>query len=410
MTMVLRENLQICEFFKSRVSYCDEDGLHKSHDKVTAVAEAPMPENVTQLMFFLGLVNFYHRFIPNYSTVVAPLNELLQDNVTWEWSDMRDRMYGGLIWTVILNRFVAHVPDISRHSISLPQPQYIRRWYLLHIDFTWPFKNAMFLIVVDAHSKWHEVFHMTSTTADATIKVLRTLLARQLPCEVVSDNGPQFIAEELKTFMSQNGIRRIRSAPYHPRSNGQAKRFVQSFKRAIESADCDHASMNKKLCSFLCKYRVTPHATTNETSSMLMYGRNIRKRLDILKPDAADVVHEKQHVIPKHVGVNVRQFDTGDTVLVWDYRERKKWTKGRISSKTGPLSYKVDIGNGTIWRRHVDQMRQSDSFAFRDNTPTSTTGGHFIIGRTQLSDVASFCALRARICEIWIQCRQLHEK
>ena len=90
----LRVNLQKCEFFKSRVSYCgheiDADGLHKSPDKVTAVAEAPRPENVTQLRSFLGLVNYYHRFIPNYSTVVAPLNELLQDKVTWEWSDAHE--------------------------------------------------------------------------------------------------------------------------------------------------------------------------------------------------------------------------------------------------------------------------------------------------------------------------------
>ena len=39
-----------------------------------------------------------------------------------------------------------------------------------------------------------------------------------------------------------------------------------------------------------------------------------------------------------------------------------------------------------------------------------STGGHLIIGRTQLSDVASFRALQTRICEVWIQCRQLHEK
>ena len=38
------------------------------------------------------------------------------------------------------------------------------------------------------------------------------------------------------------------------------------------------------------------------------------------------------------------------------------------------------------------------------------TGGHLIIGRTQLSDVASFRALQTRIFEIWIQCRQLHEQ
>ena len=74
--------------------------------------------------------------------------------------------------------------------------------------------------------------------------------------------------------------------------------------------------------------------------------------------------------MPKHVGAHVQQFDTGDTVLVRDYREGRKWTKGRISFKTGPLSYEVDIGNGTIWRRHVDQMHPCDSSAFHDNAPT----------------------------------------
>ena len=44
------------------------------------------------------------------------------------------------------------------------------------------------------------------------------------------------------------------------------------------------------------------------------------------------------------------------------------------------------------------------------NVTFACTGGHLIIGRTQLSDVASFRALQTRICEIWIQCRQLHEK
>lgn len=49
----LHVNLTWCEFFKKRVSYCeheiDESGLHKSPAKVTAIIEAPRPENVTKL-------------------------------------------------------------------------------------------------------------------------------------------------------------------------------------------------------------------------------------------------------------------------------------------------------------------------------------------------------------------------
>lgn len=86
--------------------------------------------------------------------------------------------------------------------------------------------------LVDAHSKWPEVFHMTSTTASATVKTLCTLFARQgIPNEEVSDNGPQGISAKFKQFMALNGIRHITFTPYHSHTNGQAERFVQSFKK-----------------------------------------------------------------------------------------------------------------------------------------------------------------------------------
>ena len=70
-----------------------------------------------------------------------------------------------------------------------------------------------FLIVVDAHK----------TTTTSTISILRFLFSHYgLPLQLVTDNGPQFVSEEFHQFMQMNGIRHIRSAPYHPASNGQA--------------------------------------------------------------------------------------------------------------------------------------------------------------------------------------------
>lgn len=67
-------------------------------------------------------------------------------------------------------------------------------WYRIHIDFAGPFLGNMYLIVVDAHSKWPEVILMKSTTASKTITELRTMFARYgLPKEIVSDTGPQFV-------------------------------------------------------------------------------------------------------------------------------------------------------------------------------------------------------------------------
>ena len=60
----------------------------------------------------------------------------------------------------------------------------------------------MFLIIVDAHSRWPEVIEMKTITAISTIQELRRLFsAYGLPLQVVSDNGPQFISTEFKTFM-----------------------------------------------------------------------------------------------------------------------------------------------------------------------------------------------------------------
>jgi len=64
----------------------------------------------------------------------------------------------------------------------------------------------MFLVVVDAHSKWSEVIPVTTTTASRTIEELRKLFATHgLPEQLVSDNGPQFIADEFGVFMRNNG-------------------------------------------------------------------------------------------------------------------------------------------------------------------------------------------------------------
>ena len=54
-----------------------------------------------------------------------------------------------------------------------------------------------------------------------------------LPEQIVTDNGPQFTSDEFATFLKENGIKHIRSSPYHPLSNGAAERFVRTFKEAI---------------------------------------------------------------------------------------------------------------------------------------------------------------------------------
>ncbi|XP_056144392.1 uncharacterized protein K02A2.6-like [Lampris incognitus] len=146
-------------------------------------------------------------------------------------------------------------------------------WERIHVDFADPFEGHMYLVVVDAHSKWPEVQIMDSTTASKTITVLRGLFSRHgLPQILVSDNGPQFCSEEFATFLKANGVKHVRSAPYHPAMNGLAERFVQTFKHALKSSR-GAAPVQLRLDTFLLTYRNTLHAMTKEPPAMLFTRR-----------------------------------------------------------------------------------------------------------------------------------------
>ena len=74
--------------------------------------------------------------------------------------------------------------------------------------------GVMYLIVVDAKSKWMAVVSKSSTTTAVTPRALRFLFSLHgLPEEMVSDNGPQFVSQEMKDFLKSNGFASI--YPHH---------------------------------------------------------------------------------------------------------------------------------------------------------------------------------------------------
>ena len=76
----------------------------------------------------------------------------------------------------------------------------------LHVDFAGLLLGKMYLVLVDAYSKWPEIVEMNSTMAEETIGQIRTLLARMgVPQQLVSDNSPQFTSKTFRRFMKANG-------------------------------------------------------------------------------------------------------------------------------------------------------------------------------------------------------------
>ena len=114
--------------------------------------------------------------------------------------------------------------------------------------------------------------------------------------------------------MEANGIKHSRVAPYHPRSNGAAERFVQTFKKAMKKMSHEGRDQTKQLANFLLMYRKTPQATTQETPAMLLTKRNPRSRIDLLWPNLRSTVEKKQEAQKRnhHRNTKEKEFRAND--------------------------------------------------------------------------------------------------
>ena len=235
-------------------------------------------------------------------------------------------------------------------------------WARVHIDYAGPLKGHMYLVVIDAHSKWMDVHLMCSTTSAATIAKLREIFATHgLPETIVSDNGPNFTSAEFENFLSKNGVKHTKVSPYHPASNGQAERAVRAFKEGI--GKMEEGTIQDKLSRFLLKYRTTPHTTTGVTPAELLMKRKLRTKLDLLVPNTARLVRQKQeHQKQTHDHhAKHRDFEANDPVFIKDFSSPKSWQKGTVVHTTGPVSALVELPDGRVVRRHQDHMQRSHS-------------------------------------------------
>ncbi|EEC16206.1 hypothetical protein IscW_ISCW011925 [Ixodes scapularis] len=90
----LKLRLDKCMFLTPSVEYLghiiSQAGLAPAPRKIEAVLKAPKPKSKKELQSYLGLINFYRRFLPNLSTHLEPLHRLLRDGQQWAWKKEQD--------------------------------------------------------------------------------------------------------------------------------------------------------------------------------------------------------------------------------------------------------------------------------------------------------------------------------
>lgn len=86
-----------CQFCRPNMKYLgyvvDRNGLHVDPDKVRSMLELPTPTNVTEVRRLVGTFSWYRRFVPDFSTIIAPITALLRKKSKFLWTEECDNSF-----------------------------------------------------------------------------------------------------------------------------------------------------------------------------------------------------------------------------------------------------------------------------------------------------------------------------
>ena len=226
--------------------------------------------------------------------------------------------------------------------------------------------NKEYMVIVDYYSQFVEVCNMTTTTSKAVIKHMKAVFSRQgTPCELVTDNGPQFASQEFKSFASEWDFGHTTTSPYHPKSNGLAETAVKIVKNLIRN----YEPSGRDVYRALQVYRSSP-LECGKSPAELLYNRRMRSNLPMV-----DKLLDPQHIDPRSVkerkerqkvkqkehydkhAQDLPEFNVGDHVRLQDMHNNRWAQRGTITSKLPNRSYLVETDRGEIRRRNRRHLR-----------------------------------------------------
>jgi len=88
-------------------------GVEMQKEKVEGVLNWPVPRNIKEVQKFLGLANYYRRFIKDFARIAAPLHVLVRKEQKWKWEKEQEKAFGKLK-AVFTTEPVLAIPDIDK--------------------------------------------------------------------------------------------------------------------------------------------------------------------------------------------------------------------------------------------------------------------------------------------------------
>ena len=106
--------MEKCTFECTTVEYLglvlSEGQVEMDPIKITGVRDWLTPKNVTEVQSFVGFVNFYYRFILEFSHVASPLHRLTKKAEPWQWAEPKEAAFQALK-SLVMSALILVLPD-----------------------------------------------------------------------------------------------------------------------------------------------------------------------------------------------------------------------------------------------------------------------------------------------------------
>ena len=186
------------------------------------------------------------------------------------------------------------------------------------------------LVICDYGTRYPEAIPMKTVDAEAVAEELLKLFSRVgIPREILTDQGTNFTSQLLGELYRLLGVKALRTTPYHPQTDGLVERFNGTLKAMLrKSAREDGKDWDKLLPYVLFAYREVPQESTGFSPFELLYGRDVRGPLDVIKGEWEASLRSDQSVV-SHI-LLTRERMEGMMELVQEnihqaQRQQKMW-------------------------------------------------------------------------------------
>ena len=124
----LRLREKKCVFMEPQVTYLghkvSKEGIQPLDDKVEAITNAPAAKSVSELKSYLDMINYYQKFLPNLSSVLAPLHELLCKENRWHWGKKQMQAFQKCKDFLKSTRLLVHYDSQKKLTLACDASQY----------------------------------------------------------------------------------------------------------------------------------------------------------------------------------------------------------------------------------------------------------------------------------------------